>query len=268
MARRRRSAPVSVLRARLNKRLSEQGKAGPSSGGPVPEKEKKFIFLGFSLGFLRNMNRHFYLKMAVALVLVLLLGISGKMGWNWSARIIDGARYIVNWDMDLGYMQENVIPAVRQVRIDEVLKRVPFLGNAGNDILLPVNGTLQSGFGLRENPTSGKEEMHYGLDLLAESGTLVRAVLPGEVTMVEEEGEETRIILQHDEGWATLYEGIVETKVKEGDRVEAAQVLGMLGAARLWESPHLHFELHLDGRPQDPLLLLRHLAPDGEEPGT
>ncbi|MFY9113888.1 MAG: M23 family metallopeptidase [Dethiobacteria bacterium] len=269
MGRRRRSAPVSVLRTRLNKRLSEQRKDRPSSGGAVPKEEKKFFFLSFSLGFLKSMNRHFYLKMAVALILVLALGISGKMGWSWSAKIIDGARYIVNWDMDLRYMQENMIPAIKQIRIDEMLKKMPFLNDAGDDdALLPVNGEFKSGFGLRENPASGKEEMHYGLDLLAERGALVKAVLPGKVDKIEEAGEETRIILQHDDGWTTVYGGVAEVRVKAGEEVQAAQVLGMLDSARLWKRPHLHFELQLDGRPQDPLLLLRHFAPSEDDPET
>ena len=61
--------------------------------------------------------------------------------------------------------------------------------------------------------------------------------------------------------------GVVETKVKVGDRVEAAQVLGMLGSARLWESPHLHFELHLDGRPQDPCFGVAIWPPMRRSPG-
>ncbi len=167
-------------------------------------------------------------------------------------------------------MQENMIPAIKQIRIDEMLKKMPFLNDAGgdDDALLPVNGEFKSGFGLRENPASGKEEMHYGLDLLAERGALVKAVLPGKVDKIEEAGgEETRIILQHDDGWTTVYGGVAEVRVKAGEEVQAAQVLGMLDSARLWKRPHLHLSCNWTDVHRT-LLLLRHFAPSEDDPET
>lgn len=259
MTRRRRSAPVSVLRERLNKRLSEQQTRKQKTVTPASEDEnrKKFFFASFSLGFMRSMNRYFYLKMAVALTLVLMLGISKQMGWSWAGKILESASYVVTWDMDMQYLQDRVVPVVQDIGADGIIDRISFLNlNREESTFLPVNGTLKSGFGLRKNPLTGKEEMHYGIDIISEKGSLVRAILPGEILAVEEAETGKRLIIRHKNGWSSVYEGVEDVRVDTGDEVSLSQVLGILGKQSTWDVPHLHFELRWNGSPTDPLTLL------------
>ena len=260
----RQSVPVSTLRSRLNERMWEQqkkrehktpNKKNETVVSPGTATPGKFFFISFSLEFWRNMHRHFHIKMMLALIFVLAVGLSQQLNWTWMGSVVESARYVIHWDMDLSYVQDEIIPTIGQIDADSLLDSVN-LAHPQNTFL-PVNGEVASGFGVRENPRSGEKEMHYGLDITAKRGSRVRAISSGGVEEIREVDGVKEVVLMHDRGWISLYEGLQEVRVEEGERVRGGEVLGILSHRELWSSPHLYFEMRWEGRPQDPRAILQ-----------
>jgi murein DD-endopeptidase MepM/ murein hydrolase activator NlpD len=113
----------------------------------------------------------------------------------------------------------------------------------------PVRGRLSSGFGLRDGAH------HAGLDILAPTGTKVRAAESGRVVHSDRklEGYGNMIILKHSGRFSTVYAHNHRNLVRVGDFVEKGQVIAEVGQTGRASAPHLHFELRRDGSPIDPL---------------
>ena len=127
--------------------------------------------------------------------------------------------------------------------------------------VMPVNGTLTSGYGMREHPVYGEESFHYGEDIAAPEGTPVYAALDGTVEAAgvgEMSGNYVR--LSHTGGRETLYCHLSAVNVTEGVFVRRGDVIGFVGETGLATGPHLHFELHVDGKKTDPAPLLEDAA--------
>jgi murein DD-endopeptidase MepM/ murein hydrolase activator NlpD len=93
---------------------------------------------------------------------------------------------------------------------------------------------------------------HSGIDLAAPAGTPVLAPSAG-VARVGDGGPcGIHVVIRHGGGIETLYCHLSKAAVADGQRVGAGQVIGSIGASGLTTGPHLHFEVHSDGRPVDP----------------
>lgn len=99
-------------------------------------------------------------------------------------------------------------------------------------------------YGWRYSERRQAWRMHAGQDLLASEGTVVLAMLPGHVVLVEElDGYGLTVVLDHGRGWQTLYAHLLEASVQIGDFLPAATVLGRVGQSGRASAPHLHVEL-------------------------
>ena len=115
---------------------------------------------------------------------------------------------------------------------------------------------VSSEFGYRICPYHGRE-LHSGLDMAASSGTAIRAALAGTVTksyFSSSYGNYT--VIDHGNGMTTAYAHQSARLVKVGDVVTAGQVIGKVGSTGNSTGPHLHFEVRVDGKLQDPRLYL------------
>ena len=116
---------------------------------------------------------------------------------------------------------------------------------------VPLQGPLESGFGQRWG------RLHAGLDIGALSDDRVRAPLAGVVTTVGWSdlywGYGNVVRLKHGDGLATLYAHLASIAVQKGDEVERGALLGRAGCTGSCTGQHLHFEVHVDGVPVDPL---------------
>ena len=93
---------------------------------------------------------------------------------------------------------------------------------------------------------------HSGIDLAAPAGTPVLAPGAG-VARVGEGGPcGIHVVIRHGGGIETLYCHLLQAAVADGQQVGAWQLIGNVGSSGLSTGPHLHFEVHSDGRPVDP----------------
>ena len=109
------------------------------------------------------------------------------------------------------------------------------------------SGRLTSSFGPREG------RIHNGIDLAAPRGTYVIAADGGTVTFSGYRGATGNlIIINHGEGIETHYAHLNERHVSKGDEVYQGQHIGDVGSTGRTAGPHLHFEINVNGVPQNP----------------
>ncbi len=118
----------------------------------------------------------------------------------------------------------------------------------------PVEGRLTSGFGWRRSPVSHHLKMHSGVDISAPRGTPVRAVAAGTVKMARyNSGYGRMATIDHGYGIVSRYAHNSRLMVREGDWVEAGELIATVGSTGQSTGPHLHFELSVNGRFVDPM---------------
>ena len=102
---------------------------------------------------------------------------------------------------------------------------------------------------------------HYGIDLAADIGVPVLAAQQGKVLIADAQSLHPRfgkvVLIDHGQGYQTLYAHLDQIQLTAGSRVEAGQPIGTVGETGRVTGPHLHFEVLLRGEPQDPLLVLQ-----------
>lgn len=108
----------------------------------------------------------------------------------------------------------------------------------------PVYGAGSSGFGYRVHPIYDSVKFHYGTDLAADSGESVLAFADGVATAAGvSDSYGNYLIIDHGQGYSSLYAHLSDFAVREGDEVKKGQLIGFVGSTGLATGPHLHFEL-------------------------
>jgi len=121
----------------------------------------------------------------------------------------------------------------------------------------PVDVAVGSGFGFRADPFTGRTALHTGLDFPTESGTPVHAAAGGVVLTSEHHPEYGNMVeLDHGNGLVTRYAHNSKVLVKVGDLIKRGQVISEVGTTGRSTGAHLHFEVLVDGVPQDPAKFL------------
>lgn len=124
----------------------------------------------------------------------------------------------------------------------------------------PVDGPLTSHFGWRRLRIGGSN-MHYGIDIDADTGDPVVAATAGTVTFTGWMGGFGQLVVIEQDGAEYYYAHTSELLVRQGQVVEAGQLIARVGTTGRVTGSHLHFEVRVDGSPVDPLPLLeRHAA--------
>jgi murein DD-endopeptidase MepM/ murein hydrolase activator NlpD len=106
--------------------------------------------------------------------------------------------------------------------------------------------------------TGTVDEQHPGLDIAVPIGTMVRASGGGTVLRTGSDAEYgTFVLLQHPEGYQSMYGHLDRTTVQAGRPVSAGEVIGLSGNSGRSSAPHLHFEIRLNGQSLDPTTLVK-----------
>ncbi len=122
----------------------------------------------------------------------------------------------------------------------------------------PVSGTIIQSFGRSKNAQFKEVVDNTGIQIQAPEGTPFRAVADGKVRFADWfKGYGKLVILDHGEGYYSLYAQAAELNVTEGQTVLAGQILGTVGDTGSLVGTSLYFEIRKNGIPQDPILWLR-----------
>jgi len=113
---------------------------------------------------------------------------------------------------------------------------------------------MSSSFGWRKNPFSGERQFHRGVDLAGPLGSPVVATANGRVVTVKKDAELGWMVeLDHGFGLRTRYGHGEKVLVDVGDRVERGETIAMLGNTGRSTGPHVHYEVLLNGKAQNPV---------------
>ena len=155
--------------------------------------------------------------------------------------------------------------------VDDMIKIVRFEKNQSKEIASKVilNKKLYSclpalkptvghysinGFGMRRHPILGIMKFHSGLDINCNWGTPVRAPGDGKVIAVERQSGFGLVVeIDHGFGYKTIFAHLSKTLVKRGQSVTRGQIIAKSGNSGLSSGPHLHYEVHHDGKAINPI---------------
>ncbi len=109
--------------------------------------------------------------------------------------------------------------------------------------------------GEKINPFYKTVVMHEGIDLLAAVGTEILASASGVVELVTRMGKQRGniVVINHGNGYVTRYMHMGNILVRRGQKVEKGEAIGRIGISGISLAPHLHYEVELNGKRQDPL---------------
>jgi len=118
---------------------------------------------------------------------------------------------------------------------------------------LPVNGKILNKFGRKRDTRYSTYVLYNGINIRAETGTPVRAVLPGKVLYADSlEGYGNLIILGHGEDYHSLYGHLDEILTEVGKAVREGQIIARTGDTGSLVGESLYFELRFKGSPIEP----------------
>ncbi len=112
---------------------------------------------------------------------------------------------------------------------------------------------LASGYGMRIDPIYGTARFHSGMDFSSNIGTPVYSTADGTVTLADwKQGYGKCIVIDHGYGYETLYAHLNDYKVRAGQKVVRGELIGQVGNTGKSTGPHLHYEVHVKGQPDNP----------------
>lgn len=112
-----------------------------------------------------------------------------------------------------------------------------------------------SGYGIRIHPVHNIKKFHRGIDFTAPRGTPIQSTGDGTVIKVKSQrsGFGKHVKIDHGYGYVTVYGHMNSIDVKVGDKVTKGQVIGTVGSTGLSTAPHLHYEVHYNGKAVNPI---------------
>jgi biotin carboxyl carrier protein len=118
----------------------------------------------------------------------------------------------------------------------------------------PAKGWLTSRFGVRISPFTGRPQRHAGIDIAARAGTEINSPARGRVASIGNRGPlGNSLTVDHGYGVKTFYGHTEKIFVKVGEQVERGQQIASVGSTGRSTGPHLHYAVHVRGKPADPL---------------
>jgi murein DD-endopeptidase MepM/ murein hydrolase activator NlpD len=151
-------------------------------------------------------------------------------------------------------LEQQILQMVRasQSQSDKVVTH-----GSGN-MSMPIHAPITSPFGYRRHPIFGIRKFHTGVDLGGPNHTPIKAADSGNVLYAGYYGGYGRVVIvSHGNGLATLYAHMSKTNASAGQNVSKGDVIGYEGSTGFSTGPHLHFEVRVDGKPNNPLNYVR-----------
>jgi hypothetical protein len=153
---------------------------------------------------------------------------------------------------------ELVASSMEDVRKSIAAKRARF---SATPSIWPASGFLSSTFSLhRRHPIFHDYRPHYGIDISARRGSPIVATATGTVVQAGwENGHGNFVEIDHGHGIRTTYSHASRVLVRAGQEVDRGATIALVGSTGFSVAPHVHYEVHENGHPIDPL---RYIFPD------
>jgi murein DD-endopeptidase MepM/ murein hydrolase activator NlpD len=192
---------------------------------------------------------------------VLAAGIGGPVSpVSAAASALERRTADVRVDVNALIRRANLLASSFRVAADSLASHTERL--AATPSIMPTEGWLSSAFqAMRDHPILHIARPHEGIDVSAPSGSPIEAPAAGRVISAGwEQGYGNTLEIDHGYGISTRYAHASRILVHKGDRVQRGQRIALVGNSGLATGPHLHYEVHVNGRPVNPL---RYVMPDG-----
>jgi murein DD-endopeptidase MepM/ murein hydrolase activator NlpD len=197
------------------------------NAAPIPEEERKSGF--------KDVNRYADLE-----------------GYNNSQLVATTTKRIDVLRKELAIQSKSLDDILNMAKAkDKLLSAIPAIQPVKNENLKH----MASGFGYRTDPFTKARKMHEGMDFTAKTGTPIYATGDGVVARADNgaSGYGNHIVIRHGFGYETLYAHLSKYKCRAGQRVNRGDVIGFVGSTGRSEAPHLHYEVHKNGKVVNPL---------------
>lgn len=191
---------------------------------------------------------------------VLQVGVGGPGGLTldrYPLRELDpelGARaFALSYDLSALERRASLLSESFRIAGDSLASKVELLESTPS--ILPTSGWLSSRFNrARVHPIHNEARPHYGVDISADHGTPILAAAKGRVTRAGwVPGLGQMVEIDHGFGYVTRYGHASKLHVRRGQEVNRGQLIAQVGATGIATGPHLHYEIHQDGVPKNPL---------------
>lgn len=128
---------------------------------------------------------------------------------------------------------------------------------AATPTIWPTKGYMSSSYGWRDDPFTGKRAFHHGIDIATSMGNPIYATADGIVIQARSDkiGGKT-IKIKHMFGYVTIYCHMSKFLVKVGQKVKRGETIGLVGSTGKARGPHVHYEVHLNGKETNPYFYL------------
>lgn len=197
------------------------------NASPIPEEERKAGF--------KDVNRYKDLE-----------------GYDNSQLVTNTTKRVDQLRKELAIQSKSLDDILKMAKAkDKLLAAIPAIQPVRNENLKQ----MASGFGYRTDPFTKARKMHEGMDFTAKTGTPIYATGDGTVTRADNtaSGYGNHIVINHGFGYETLYGHLSRYKCRAGQRIKRGDVIGYVGSTGRSEGPHLHYEVHKNGKVVNPL---------------
>lgn len=171
---------------------------------------------------------------------------------------MDNAELVIGTRMKLDQIRKQVF--IQSKSLDEIVELARNKEKMLRSIpaVMPIAkknlSRVASGWGYRIHPIYKTRRFHYGMDFTADIGTPIYATGDGVVKVAQSRrtGYGNHIEIDHGYGYTTLYGHLSKFNVKRGTRVKRGDVIAFSGNTGTSSGPHLHYEVHKNGKQIDP----------------
>jgi murein DD-endopeptidase MepM/ murein hydrolase activator NlpD len=170
----------------------------------------------------------------------------------------DNSDMIINLTKDIDVLSKQVV--VQSKSLDEIVelakKKEKML--ASIPAIKPIKNEdetrMASGYGMRLHPILKSWRMHNGMDFTAPTGTPIYASGNGQVTRANRSATFGKVVyIEHGYGYKTIYAHMSKIVAKRGQKVKRGDLIGYVGNTGRSAAPHLHYEVHKNNRPINPI---------------
>ncbi len=163
--------------------------------------------------------------------------------------------------LDVNELSSEVLSVGQQLFLPGVgLDQQTLQSRLGELFIIPIKESFRwsSPYGWRADPFTGVQSFHTGTDLACPTGTPILAAMSGKISDVgNNRVYGNYIIINHGNGYQTLYAHMSKTIAKKGQWVSQGTKIGLVGSTGYSTGPHLHFMVYKNGNRIDPMTVLK-----------